>query len=105
MNNIRVGQAVSSGLEHSFPLAARSFLYCEWRKAKAKYLKTRVASELEERLDDADVALVDGDVQRRLAPFVARVQVGARVRQQLHHRRLVAEGRVVHGPVAVLVLP
>jgi hypothetical protein len=40
-----------------------------------------VASEIEQRLDDAHVALVDGDVQRRLPPLVARVQVRAGGRQ------------------------
>ena len=60
--------------------------------------------QVEQRLDDSDVSLVDGDVQRSLPPLVARVQVRAGVCQQLHDGWLVAEGRVVDGAVAVLVL-
>jgi hypothetical protein len=49
------------------------------------------------------VALVDGDVKGRLPPLVSRVQIGAGRSQQLHDGGLVAEGRVVNGPVAVRV--
>lgn len=63
-----------------------------------------MAPQIQQHLHDPDVSLVDPDVQRRLPPLVPGVEVGARARQQLHDGRLVAEGRVVHGPVAVLVL-
>ena len=55
-------------------------------------------------LDDADVALVDADVERRLATLVAHVEVCAPALQQLDDFRLVTERRVVHGAVTVLVL-
>lgn len=60
--------------------------------------------EVEEGLDDAHVALVDGDVEGGLPTLVPGVEVGAGVGQQLHDGGLVAEGRVVHRAVAVLVL-
>lgn len=63
-----------------------------------------MALQVKEGLYHPDVPLVDGDVERRLPPLVPRVQVGARVRKQLHDGGLVAEGRVVDGAVAVLVL-
>ena len=68
------------------------------------YLQGRMALEVEQGLDDADVALVDGDVQRRLPPLVAGVEVRAGARQQLHDGGLVPEGGVVRRAVAVLVL-
>jgi hypothetical protein len=49
------------------------------------------------------VALIDGDVKGRLTTLVSRVQIGAGRSQQLHDGGLVAEGRVVNGPVAVRV--
>jgi hypothetical protein len=49
------------------------------------------------------VALIDGDVKGRLPTLVSRVQIGAGRSQQLHDGGLVAEGRVVNGPVAVRV--
>ena len=63
-----------------------------------------MALEIEQGLDDAHVALVDGDVQRRLPALVPGVEVCAGARQALHHRGLVAERGVVGGAVAVLVL-
>ncbi len=39
------------------------------------YLKRRVAAEVEQRLDDADVALVDGDVEGSLPSLVPDVDV------------------------------
>lgn len=63
-----------------------------------------MATEFQESLHDADVAFIDGDVQRCLSPFVPCIQIGAALRQQLHHGRLVAEGRVMNGPVAIFIL-
>jgi len=63
-----------------------------------------MAAQAQQSPYDAQVAFVDGDVQRGLAALVARVEVGAGVGQQLHHGGLVAERGVVHGTVTVLVL-
>ena len=63
-----------------------------------------MALEIEQRLDHADVALVDGDVERGLPALVARVEVGPGARQQLHDGGLVAERGVVRRAVPVLVL-
>ena len=68
------------------------------------YLKTGVTGEFEQNFHDSDVALIDGNVQRGLAPLVASVQIGSRVSQQLHHRRLVPKGCMMNGPISVLVL-
>ena len=38
-----------------------------------------MALEVEQRLDDAHVALVDGDVQRRLPPLVPGVLSGGKI--------------------------
>ena len=35
-----------------------------------------MTGEFEERFDNADVAFIDGDMQRSLATFIAGVQVG-----------------------------
>ena len=50
------------------------------------------------------MALVDANVQWRLAPLVASVQVCATSVKQLDHLWLVTKRRVVHGPVSILVL-
>lgn len=60
--------------------------------------------ELQQRAHDAEVALVDGDVQRRLAAAVARAEVGAGGGERAQRGGLVAEGGVVRGAVAVAVL-
>ena len=48
--------------------------------------------------------LVDGDVEGGLPPLVPGVEVGSGVGQELHDRGLVTEGRMVGGPITVLVL-
>ena len=76
---------------------------CRFYK-KDSNLQRGMASKVQQRFDDADVALVDGDVQRRLSTLVAGVEVGAGRRDEFDDGRLVAEGRMMDRPVAVGVL-
>ena len=63
-----------------------------------------MAAEVEQRFDDADVTLVDGDVQGRLPTLVAGVEVGAGRGDEFDDRGLIAERRVMDSSVAVRVL-
>lgn len=63
-----------------------------------------MTAEIQQHLHHPDMSLINTDMQRRLPPLVARVQVGAGVGQQLHDGRLVAEGGVMDRPVPVLIL-
>ena len=63
-----------------------------------------MAAQVQQCLHHLQVALVDGDVQRRLPALVPGVEVGAAPLQHLDDRALVPERRVVHRPVPVLVL-
>ncbi len=63
-----------------------------------------MAAELQEGLDDTDVALVDGHVEWRLSPSVPGVEVCPTVPQQLNYLLLVPETGMVDRPVSVFVL-
>lgn len=63
-----------------------------------------MATELEERFDDADMAFIDGDVQCRLAAFVASIEISSALRQHFHYGRLIAESRMMNCSVSVFIL-
>lgn len=68
------------------------------------YLEAGVAAEVEQRLHDLQVTLVDRDVQRRLSALVPGVEVGSSSVQNLDDGALVAKRGVMHRPVSVLIL-
>ena len=59
---------------------------------------------LQENLDDRDVPLVDGYVERRLFPTVTSVQVDSMLSEQLKHIRFIAKAGVVDSAVTIFVL-
>lgn len=60
--------------------------------------------EIQEHLHHTDMSLINTNMQSGLPSLIARVQIGAGVRQQLHNGRLVAESGMMDGPIAVLIL-
>ena len=58
----------------------------------------------EEDLDDRDMALIDGDVERGLFPTVASIQVDSVLGEQLQDVRLITKAGMVDGPITIFVL-
>ena len=63
-----------------------------------------MAAEFQKCFNDSNVSFVDGNVQSRLAAFVAGIQIGTGVSQQFHDGRFVSKSRMVDGSVAIFVL-
>ena len=63
-----------------------------------------MAAEFQKCFNDSNVSFVDGNVQSRLAAFVAGIQIGTGVSQQFHDGRFVSKRRMVDGSVAIFVL-
>lgn len=58
----------------------------------------------EEDLDDRDMALIDGDMERGLFPTVASIQVDSVLGEQLQDVRLITKAGMVDGPITIFVL-
>lgn len=63
-----------------------------------------MTAKVKKDFNDPDMTFVYPDVQGRLAPLVACIEVSVPPMQQTYDFRFVSEGSVVHGAVSVLIL-